>query len=149
MARFKALYRRLGWLDRVFLAVLAAALVYNQAFPDSQGGVLLTFLAFVLAVVLAFKWLVVLLRKVIWRLRYRLLVAYLFIAVVPILLILVLVWFGTYVLTGSAATPPRIVDPQRGTVTGASLIFNSRDDSVSVEGNGRGTATETAAPKRP
>ena len=72
MARFKALYRRLGWLDRVFLAVLAAALVYNQAFPDSQGGVLLTFLAFVLAVVLAFKWLVVLLRKVIWRLRYRL-----------------------------------------------------------------------------
>ena len=56
---------------------------------------------------------------------------------------------GTYVLTGSAATPPRIVDPERGTVTGASLIFNSRDDSVSVEGNGRGTATETAAPKRP
>jgi lipopolysaccharide export system protein LptA len=56
---------------------------------------------------------------------------------------------GTYVLTGSAATPPRIVDPERGTVTGESLIFNSRDDSVSVEGNGRGTATETAAPKRP
>jgi lipopolysaccharide export system protein LptA len=56
---------------------------------------------------------------------------------------------GTYVLTGSAANPPRIVDPERGTVSGESLIFNSRDGSVSVEGNGRGTATETAAPKRP
>ncbi len=56
---------------------------------------------------------------------------------------------GTYVLTGSPGAPPRIVDPERGTVSGESLIFNSRDDSVSVEGNGRGTATESAAHKRP
>ena len=116
MARFKALYRRLGWLDKAFLAVLAAAFVCNLAFPDSQGGVLLTFLAFVLAVVLAFKWLVVLLRKVIWRLRYRLLVAYLFIAVVPILLILVLVWFGTYVLTGQVAAYLVSTELERQTV---------------------------------
>jgi lipopolysaccharide export system protein LptA len=56
---------------------------------------------------------------------------------------------GNYVLTGSAATPPRMTDPVRGTVTGGALIFNSRDDSVNVEGDGRATTTETTAPKRP
>jgi lipopolysaccharide export system protein LptA len=52
-----------------------------------------------------------------------------------------------YVLTGSAGEPPRMTDPARGTVTGDSLIFNSRDDSVSIEGGGRKTLTETVAPK--
>jgi lipopolysaccharide export system protein LptA len=56
---------------------------------------------------------------------------------------------GEYVLTGSAATPPRMTDPTRGTVTGGALIFNSRDDSVNVEGDGRATTTETTVPKRP
>ena len=50
---------------------------------------------------------------------------------------------GEYVLTGTAATPPRITDPARGNVTGAALIFHSRDDSVSIEGEGRETRTET------
>ena len=52
-----------------------------------------------------------------------------------------------YVLTGSASNPPRMTDPARGTVAGVSLIFNSRDDSVSIEGGGRKTLTETIAPK--
>jgi lipopolysaccharide export system protein LptA len=54
---------------------------------------------------------------------------------------------GNYVLTGTAAEPPRITDPTRGTVTGEALIFNSRDDSVSIEGGGRTTTTTTTAPK--
>jgi lipopolysaccharide export system protein LptA len=54
---------------------------------------------------------------------------------------------GEYVLTGTAAAPPRMTDPGRGSVTGASLIFNSRDDSVSIEGAGGKTLTETTAPK--
>ena len=52
-----------------------------------------------------------------------------------------------YVLTGSPAHPPTLIDPVKGTVTGASLIFNTRDDSVSIEGGGRKTVTETIAPK--
>ena len=52
-----------------------------------------------------------------------------------------------YVLSGTVADPPKMTDPARGTVTGASLIFNSRDDSVSIEGGGRKTVTETVAPK--
>jgi lipopolysaccharide export system protein LptA len=56
---------------------------------------------------------------------------------------------GEYVLTGTAAAPPRMTDQARGTVTGGSLIFNSRDDSVNVEGDGRQTSTETTMPKKP
>jgi hypothetical protein len=40
-----------------------------------------------------------------------------------------------------------MTDPARGSVTGASLIFNSRDDSVSIEGGTGKTLTETIAPK--
>jgi lipopolysaccharide export system protein LptA len=54
---------------------------------------------------------------------------------------------GEYVLTGTAAAPPRMTDAARGNVTGEALIFNSRDDSVSIEGGGGRTTTETTAPK--
>jgi lipopolysaccharide export system protein LptA len=54
---------------------------------------------------------------------------------------------GDYVLTGSPAAPPKMTDPQRGTVTGTALIFHSRDDSVSIEGGAQETETETTAPK--
>ncbi len=52
-----------------------------------------------------------------------------------------------YVLTGTASTPPKIMDSARGSVTGEALIFHGRDDSVSVEGGGQKTTTETTAPK--
>jgi lipopolysaccharide export system protein LptA len=54
---------------------------------------------------------------------------------------------GEYVLTGSAASPPKMVDPAQGTVTGEVLKFDSRDSSVSAEGSGQKTITETTAPK--
>lgn len=54
---------------------------------------------------------------------------------------------GEYVLTGTATSPPRLTDPQRGSVTGSALIFNSRNDSVSIEGHGQETMTETAVPR--
>ena len=54
---------------------------------------------------------------------------------------------GEYVLTGSAGAPPKLSDPERGTVTGEALIFNSRDDRVRIEGGGRETETETTAPE--
>jgi lipopolysaccharide export system protein LptA len=54
---------------------------------------------------------------------------------------------GEYVLTGTAAMPPRMTDPARGTVTGEALIFRGNDDSVRVEGSGQKTVTKTTAPK--
>ena len=53
---------------------------------------------------------------------------------------------GEYVVTGTAAAPPKLSDPQRGNVTGEALIFHSGDDSVSIEGGGHETTTETTAP---
>ena len=103
IAHLKLLYRKSGRLDKVFLVALVAATISNYAAPAGDLSVLLIFLACLLGMACAFKWLVVLLKKVIWRLRYRLVVAYLFIAVVPILLIVVLVWLGAYVLSGQMA----------------------------------------------
>ena len=54
---------------------------------------------------------------------------------------------GDYVLTGSASAPPRMTAPGQGSVTGETLIFHSRDDSVSIEGGGHETRTETTAPQ--
>jgi lipopolysaccharide export system protein LptA len=54
---------------------------------------------------------------------------------------------GEYVLTGTADTPPRMTDLTRGNVTGEALVFHSRDDSVSIDGGGGRTTTETTAPK--
>ena len=53
---------------------------------------------------------------------------------------------GEYVLTGTAGAPPKMSDPEHGTVTGEALIFDSRDDRVRVEGGGRETETDTTAP---
>ncbi len=114
--RLKMLYRKLGRLDKAFVLVLVAAVVANYASPAGDFALLLTFLAYLVAVAWSFKWLVVLLRKVIWRLRYRLMVAYLFIAVVPILLIVALVWAGAYVLTGQVGAYLVTTELERQTV---------------------------------
>jgi lipopolysaccharide export system protein LptA len=54
---------------------------------------------------------------------------------------------GDYVLTGTPAAAPRMTDLQRGTVTGQTLIFHSRDNSVSIEGGSQKTRTDTTAPR--
>jgi len=54
---------------------------------------------------------------------------------------------GDYVLSGTAGAPPKMTDPAHGEVTGEALIFHSRDDSVSIEGGGGKTLTETRSPK--
>jgi lipopolysaccharide export system protein LptA len=54
---------------------------------------------------------------------------------------------GTYTLTGTSSVPPRIVDQARGTVTGSALIYHSGDESVTVQGDGGKTETETRSKK--
>ncbi len=50
---------------------------------------------------------------------------------------------GEYTLTGPVSHPPQLHDPERGTVSGETLIFSSRDDSVKVEGVRTTTETTT------
>ncbi len=54
---------------------------------------------------------------------------------------------GKFVLAGTSTVPPRLTDQLRGTVTGASLIFNDRDDSVIVSGGPSKVVTQTRVAK--
>ena len=57
-----------------------------------------------------------------------------------------------FVLTGTAAVPPKVMDEAQGMVTGASLRFHSGDESVVISngenaGAGQRVRTETRVKK--
>ncbi len=54
---------------------------------------------------------------------------------------------GRFVLSGAASDQARILDAQRGTVAGASLIFTNRGDSVEVDGGTNRAVTDTQVPR--
>ena len=91
-----------GWTGRAGVAFVIFMLLFLAAdyFPPLSG---LKFLAaagvFVTGVWLGIR----LLRKAVWRLRNRLYVTYVFIAVVPIVLIAALAWIGGYILINQLA----------------------------------------------
>ena len=83
---------------------MAAFFVLLRASGVSPDWQIVTALAaFVLGIVCLVRLASRLMRKLIWRLRNRLIVAYLFIAVVPIVLILTLAYAAGYVLVGQVA----------------------------------------------
>jgi sigma-B regulation protein RsbU (phosphoserine phosphatase) len=96
--RFQDKLRRTGKLERTFAVLLLAYVCLLLVAPH---GLFVTLLQ--LALLAAGGWLLFRVarmgvRKLIWRLRNRLLVAYLFIAVVPVLLIVSLAGMGVYIL---------------------------------------------------
>jgi len=99
--RLQALWLRMTFVDiaaLVVLAVYAALSVSRLFFPRTpQSGFLLflAVLAFGYVMVRGFRWA----RKhLLWSLRNRLVIAYLFIAVVPVLLLLTMAGLGAYLL---------------------------------------------------
>jgi sigma-B regulation protein RsbU (phosphoserine phosphatase) len=102
-ARVRRVFGKLSRLDKVFLVLLALALAGTYGFSGSGWSALLVFLAFVFGLAAAFRWLFIGFTKAIWRLRYRLIAAYVFIGVVPILLILSLAGIAAYILSGQIA----------------------------------------------
>jgi sigma-B regulation protein RsbU (phosphoserine phosphatase) len=101
--RLKTALRKLGRLEQVFLLLLLLALIARYTLPGGGTEILLAFAAFLAGVLVAFRWIVIGIKRLIWRLRYRLLVAYLFIAVVPIALIGLLLYYGGEKFTGQVA----------------------------------------------
>ncbi len=93
----------LGWIEKVFLVLMAIwALLFFSGM--AQKFQTLTALAAILMGVLALAKIGrMAMRNLIWRLRNRLIVAYLFIAVVPIVLILALMLVTSYALVGQIA----------------------------------------------
>src|ERR1700693_3215710 len=86
---FGVYWRRLGRLDKTFLFLLLvyAALYFSAISPLIQS--LVGLVAFCVGLLCAFRLARRGMRRAIWRLRNRLIAAYLFIAVVPLILTLV------------------------------------------------------------
>jgi phosphoserine phosphatase RsbU/P len=95
--------RHLGRLEKVFLALLVidAGLYF---FPAAAGaGAIVTLALFILGAIVGVRLVRRNLKKLLWRLRHRLIVSYLFIAVVPIGLVVLLVAIAGYILMGQIA----------------------------------------------
>jgi sigma-B regulation protein RsbU (phosphoserine phosphatase) len=101
--RLRSLYRKLGRIEKSFLVLLLLDWVLSYAAPASGLALLATFAAWISGIVVAVRLAKAGIGKLIWRLRNRLIVAYGFIAVVPVVLILALVAVSFYGLTGQIA----------------------------------------------
>ena len=99
----KNVYRKLGRIEKTFLVLVLLAFVLSYAAPSSFISLLATFAAWIVGFIVAVRLARAGVRQLIWRLRNRLIVAYAFIAMVPIALILALVLVSAYGLTGQFA----------------------------------------------
>jgi len=99
----KSLYHKLGRIEKTFIILVLLAVVLAYAMPSSGISLLVGFAAWILGFIVAIRLARSGVKKLIWRLRNRLIVAYAFIALVPIVLILVLVLVSAYGLTGQIA----------------------------------------------
>ena len=97
-ASLKEIWSRLSWLDLVCTAVVVAGVLF--ALFNISGGVFsfVEFLAVLAALYLLVRFIGWWRNKLLWSLRNRLIVAYLFIAVVPILSIVTLVVLAARIL---------------------------------------------------
>src|SRR5579863_5785732 len=94
-----------------YLAGMAAGLfalqkllgLFAKTWGEHLGGWVgfLTFLASVLFCVLAFRWLK---RRILWRLRNRLIVTYVFIGVIPVVLLVAMAGFSLFLFAGQFAS---------------------------------------------
>ena len=97
------IWRRLGRVGQAFLIVTVAFLLLHWWHARAGAQIAAGLLVMVCGVVGAYRIARHVGRKAIWRLRNRLIVAYVFIAVVPIVLILVLVFFAGKSIIGQMA----------------------------------------------
>ncbi|HEY1339574.1 MAG TPA: SpoIIE family protein phosphatase [Bryobacteraceae bacterium] len=100
---FRRFWRALGLPEKIFLLCVSlyAILYFTRAAPNLQWWA--GFLAFFLGLFTLFRVARRAIRGAIWRLRNRLIVAYLFIAVVPVVLILALVGIAGWAVIGQMA----------------------------------------------
>lgn len=100
--------RQRTFMEKILLVLVIQQVAY-KAFHRLAGVALplndlLNLAFFTLAFLSAIKYLFRLFRRTVWRLRNRLILAYVFIGVVPITLILVMLGLGMYILMGQVAT---------------------------------------------
>jgi sigma-B regulation protein RsbU (phosphoserine phosphatase) len=99
----KSRWKRLGKLDQSFLVLAALYLLLLLFAPEGGFTLFLQFVVIILGLWELVRLARIALRKAIWRLRNRLIVTYVLIAVVPLLLIITLVGLGGYIMAGQIA----------------------------------------------
>jgi len=97
-ARLEILFRWLGSAGIAFLVLITAYAALGWIAPRSGFRLVVEIATFIAGIWLAIRLLRKVARQSLWRLRHRLLVTYLFIAVVPIVLIAGLAALGGYML---------------------------------------------------
>lgn len=99
----RAIWRHLGRVDKAFLLIVAAYVIADRL--EATAGLRILLLAAVIATsfLVLVRWARIGIRRAIWRLRNRLVVAYLFIGLVPVLLMAILGLAGSYALAGQIA----------------------------------------------
>jgi phosphoserine phosphatase RsbU/P len=103
LQKLKALFKRAGKLEKWFAAVLLLYALVRLSLPGSSLALVTGSACIVLGMWLAVRVVRAATRRAIWRLRNRLLVTYLFIGVVPLLLIIALAGLGAYALASQIA----------------------------------------------
>ena len=99
----KSVWKRAGKVDKTFAVMLVLYLILRVAWRDSALESLVALTTSVLSIWILLRLVRIGVRKMTWRLRNRLMAAYFFIAVLPILLVLALVGLGAYMLAGQVA----------------------------------------------
>ena len=100
---YQEYWSRLGWIEKTLLFLLAIYALLRISGLSSTWQFLAALAVFVFGSITLVRLTYSIVRKAIWRLRNRLLAAYMLIAVVPIVLILLLVGLAGYALIGQVA----------------------------------------------
>ncbi len=103
LARLKDAWRRLGGVEKIFVLALLGELAIEFLLPGNLAAPLLRIVVYAFGAWAALRLARRLIKKAIWRLRNRLVVAYVFIAVVPVALILVLAGLGIWMASTQVA----------------------------------------------
>jgi len=111
------IWRSAGRLERLFAAAVLASLAAQWAAPGRLPAAVLQLAAFALGFAVLLRLGVRLARRMIWRLRNRLILAYVFIAVVPMLMLAVLTLAGAWVVSGQIAAYLLSVEMNRRTAS--------------------------------
>ena len=111
--RFLQALPRWSWLEKIFLALVALNGVAWVVGPTFPGVELLKLAGYAVGFVLLIQLLRRAARQILWRVRNRMIVLFLFIGLVPLLLVTALVTLSGYVLIGQVAVHIATADLER------------------------------------
>src|SRR5512140_3687270 len=102
--RIIGFWKKRSWLEKTTAVVITLLLIFSAIGRPSSVIGLLEFAAIITGGILAIRYIRRWLAVLMWRLRYRLIVTYIFIGVVPLLLLFTMAALAAYIFYGQVAT---------------------------------------------